>query len=158
LHDEVRLLPHEALRLRLEQEPELVREADRAQEPQRIVGEDRRRDGTDDLRLQVGLSAVRVERITICQRNRNRVDREVPSRKVVLDAAVQRCEVDRSPSLEPDPPGAVPLGERKGRPAGALRVGPSCRLRLAAGDVEVDHLPAEELVAHRPSDDPGLLA
>ena len=158
LRDEVSLLPHEALRLGLEEEPELVREPDRAQEPQRIVGEDSRRDGADDLRLQIGLPPVRVDGITSCQRDCDRVDREVASREVVLDAVVQRREVDRSPSLERDPPCAVPLGERKGRPAGALRVGPSCRLRFAAGDVEVDHLPAEELVAHRPSDDPGLLA
>ena len=116
LRDEVGLLPHEPLGLRLEPEAELVLEPDRAQEPQGIVGEDLLRDGTDDLRLQIDLSTVGVGRITTRQRDGDRVDREVPSREVVLDAFLQRREVDRSPTLERDPPGAVPLGERKGRP------------------------------------------
>ena len=42
-----RMLPHEALGLRLEQESELVRETNRPQEPQRIIDEDPRRDGAD---------------------------------------------------------------------------------------------------------------
>ena len=70
----------------------------------------------------------------------------------------QRREVDRAARFEGDAPGAVALGERKRRTAGALRVGARGGLRLAAGDVEVDELAPEQLVAHGAADDPGLLA
>ena len=156
--DELRLLPHQPLRLGLELEAELVLEPDRTQEAQGIVREDLRRDSANDIGLQVGLPAVRVDRITSRQRDCDRVDREVSRRKVVLDAVVQRREVDGPPAVEGDPPGAVPLRERKGRSARALRVGASRRLRLATGDVEIDHLAAEQLVAHSSAHDPGLLS
>ena len=52
----------------------------------------------------------------------------------------------------------MPLGERKRRTAGTPRILARSALRIAAGDVEIDHLAAEQVVANRAADDPGLLA
>src|SRR5437763_15012332 len=60
LGDKVRVLPHEALRLLGKLKAELVREPDRAQEPQRVVFEDRLRDRAKNPRLEVGCSAKRI--------------------------------------------------------------------------------------------------
>ena len=62
------------------------------------------------------------------------------------------------PSVERDAPGAVLLGERERRAAGALREGAGGLPWIAHGDVEVDELAPEQLVAHGAADDPRLLA
>jgi hypothetical protein len=51
----------------------------------------------------------------------------------------------------------VPFRERKERPASRVRVAAGSALRLAAGDVDVEHGPAEQLVAHRAAHDVCLL-
>ena len=153
---ERRLLAHEPFRLLLEHEAELVLEPHRAQQAQRIIREHGRRDGTDQLRSEVRAPAVRVDFLAAGQRDRDRVDREVASREVVLDPVVQGREVDGMPGLERDPPGAVALGQRKRVTARPLRVLPCGLPRLSAGDVEVDELPAQRLVPHRTAHDPRL--
>ena len=52
----------------------------------------------------------------------------------------------------------MPLGERKRRAAGTLRILARGASGIAAGDVEIDDVAAEQLVADGPADDPGLLA
>ena len=117
-----------------------------------------RRDDSDQPRVQIGASRERIDRLAAGQRDRDRVDREVPRRQVLLDRPGERREVDGPPAVERDPPGSVPLGERKRSATGAIRIRPRSSLRLADGDVEVDELASEELVPHRAADDPGLLA
>ena len=153
------VLAHETLRLRLQPEPELVLEPHRSQQPQRVVREDARRDRTEELRVDVGAAAEGVDRprrpasgTAIALIVKSRVAR---SSSIVPGSGVKSTV---RAVLERDPPGAVPLRERERRAAGALRVGARGRLRLAAGDVEVDQLAAEQLVANRAADDPRLLA
>src|SRR5439155_11819251 len=85
LGDEVRVLPHEALRLRGKPEAELVREPYRAQEPQRVVFEDRLGNRAKNARLEVGCSAERIDRLAALQRAGDRVDREVAAGEVGFD-------------------------------------------------------------------------
>ena len=150
--------PHELLGLLVEPESELVLEAHRAQEPQRVVREDGRPDGAKTARRQVGLAAERVDERPAGQGPRERVDREVPRREVLLDrVAVKRGEVDRVPLPEGDAPGAVALREREDGAAGKARVEARGQLGIRAGDVDVHELPAEQLVAQRAADDPRRL-
>ena len=92
------------------------------------------------------------------ERDGDGVDREVARRQIVLDRIPQRGEVDRPPSLERNPPGAVALRERKGRAARPFRVLACGCTWIADGDVEVDDLPSEQLVADGAADNPRLLA
>ena len=148
----------ELLRQRREPEAELALETHRAQEAERVVLEDRLRDRAQAAQLDVLEAAARIDDLAAGERPRERVHGEVARREVALDRPAERGEVDRAAVLERDPPRAVLLGERERRSAGAPRVGPRGLLRPAAGDVHVDHGPAEQLVAERTTDDPGLLA
>ena len=156
--DEVRVLPYEALRLLGKLKAELVREPDRAQEPQRVVFEDRLRDRAKNPRLEVGCSAERIHRLAPPQRAGDRVDREVAAGEVGFDPVGQRCEIHGATVVESDAPGAVPLRERERSSSRASGVFPRRALRVAAGDVEIDELSPEQLVSHCSADDPGLLA
>ena len=62
LRHETGVLANETLRLRLQPEAELVLESHRSQQPQRVVREDARRDRAEELRLEVGAAAERVDR------------------------------------------------------------------------------------------------
>ena len=158
LADAARRLPRKLLGLLVEPEAELVLEANRAEQPQRVVREDRRADRAEPPRLQVGLAAERVDQRPAVQRPRERVDREVPRGQVLLDRlAVQRREVDGVPVAERDAPGAVALGEREDGAAGQARVEARRQLGVRAGDVDVHDLPAEQLVAQRAAHHPGRL-
>ena len=85
------------------------------------------------------------------------VDREVTTREIGLDRAVHGSEVDGSPTGAHDSPRGVLFGEREGGAARALRIGPRRIRRFAAHDVDVDHLPAEQLVADSTADEPRFL-
>jgi hypothetical protein len=52
----------------------------------------------------------------------------------------------------------VALGEAEQRPARPARVGAARGARVSAGDVDVEHRSAEELVPNGTADDPGLLS
>ena len=156
--DELRVPAHEPLRLGVHPEAELVLQAHCTEKPQGVVLEDARRKRTDDLLLEVGTASVGIDRVSAGQGQGDRVDREVPLGKVVLDPAGQWREVHGPPVFERDAPGSVPLGERKGRTARTVRVGAGCGLRIATGDVEIDHVASKQLVANCPADDPRLLA
>ena len=146
----------ELLGLRVEAEAELVLQPDGAQQAQRIGLEDGVGDGADRALGDVALPAEGIDEVSSLQRAGHRVEREVPASKVFLDPARQWREVDGPPVLERDPPGAVPLGEGKRRSAAGAGESAGRTLGLAARDVEVDHRPAEQLVAQRTTHEPAL--
>ncbi len=140
-------------------EPQAGGDPSSAQDPQRVVGEATLGDGAQDPRLDIDQPVVRVERrrIGICQRDRDRVHREVAECQVRLHpVTVQHADVDV--------PGAV---RRQGAPGGELgrqpehraagqatdRVG---RLPRITGDdqVEVPDVATEGRIADRAADDP----
>ena len=139
-------------------ESELVLEAHRAQEPERVVEEDRLRDRPDDARAQIGAAVVRIVRLAGTHRHGDRVEREVARREIGVDPVADRREVDRLvDAVRDDPPGSVSLGEREDRPAEATGEAIRCVARLRARDVEVENRAQEELVSHGPADDPCVL-
>ena len=71
---------------------------------------------------------------------------------------MNRGEVDGPHVVEHDPPRAVLGRERKRRSFRPLRVRARRAFGISADDVDVDHGTAEQLVAHRPTDEPCLLA
>ena len=141
-------------------EAELVLEAHRAQEAQRIVDEDR-------ARTRPGSTPASRSARPSCGSYGSpgrdvlgdRVEREVARREIGVDPVRQRREVDRLvDAVGDDAPGAVSLGERERRAAEAAREAMRGVARIRAGDVEVEHRPQEQLVAHGAADDPGVLA
>ena len=139
-------------------ESELVLEPHRTQEPERVVDEDRLGDRPDDAGRQIGAAVVRIVRLAGAHRHGDRVEREVARREVGVDPLADRREVDRlGDAVRDDPPGSVPLGERKDRPAEAACEAIRRVTRLRARDVEVENGPQEELVSHGPADDPRVL-
>ena len=155
LRHESRRRTEERLGSLVHPEPELVLEPHRTQEPEGIVEEDRLRDRPDDARREVGAPVVRVVRLARADVDGDRVEGEVARREIGVDPLTDRREVDRLvDAVDDDPPGSVPLGERKHRPAEATREAIRCVARLGAGDVEVENRPLQELVADRASDDP----
>jgi class 3 adenylate cyclase len=155
--DEHGVLAHEPLRLWVEAKAELVLEPHCAHEPERIVGEDRCLDGAQRARLEVGSAAVGIDVLAAADGHGDRVDGEVARGQVVLDRGPEEREVDGAAVLERDPPGAPAV--REGERGAAARAGVGARggLGVAAGDVEVDDGPTEELVPDRAADDPRLL-
>ena len=92
-------------------------------------------------RAAVSLPAEGIHERPSAERPRERIDREVPRRQVLLDGlAVQRCEVERVAVAERDAPNAVPLGEREDRASGETRVEARRQLGVRAGDVDVHDL------------------
>ena len=101
---------------------------------------------------------MRVARLAAADRDRDRVEREVPRGKVVLDRAGKRREVDRLlVPVHHHSPGAVTLRQGERRTAEALCVPARGLPRLEARDVEVEDGPPEQEIAHRSPDDPRLL-
>ena len=148
---QARVPAHELLRGLVQREAELVLEAHGPKKPQRVVLEDRLRDGAQSPRLDVCPPSERVDVVASGHRLRDRVDREVAGAEVVLDRSAERREVDRRAVLESDAPGAVLLGEREDRALRKTRVDACGDLGIGRGDIDVHDLPAEELVAHRAS-------
>src|SRR5262249_40933223 len=85
-------------------------------------------------------------------------DREVARAQIVLDRRAERREVDRPAAVERNAPGAVARAERKRRAARPPCVRARRPLRGAARDVDVEHLAAEQPVAHGAAYHPGLRA
>ena len=152
------VLADQLLGQRRDVESELVLEPDRAEETQRVVLEDRVGHRADRAQLEVLAPAGRVVRLAGLERDGDRVDREVAAEEVGVDPVRERREVDGPSALERDAPCPVPFREREGRGTGLARVRARGALRLACRDVEVEYRPPEQLVAHRPADDPRLLA
>jgi hypothetical protein len=138
---------------------ELVLEPDRTEEPERIVAEHVVRNGPDDPRLEIGASSVRISRLAAVERKCDRVEREVARREVRVDAVGQRREVDRPfRARRRDAPRSVALGQWKRCSTETSREPVSGSLRIGARDIEVDDGPTEQLIAHRSTDHPRLLA
>ena len=143
---------------RVEPEAELALEPHPAQEPQRVVVEDGVRDGAQRLPLDRVAAVERVEVVAPAHRQRDRVRGEVAPREVLVDRlAAERREVDGAAAVEHHAPRAELLVQREHRVAVPGDERPRGALRLAAGDVEVERRTAEQLVADRAADDPGLL-
>src|SRR5205807_8797535 len=98
--DPVRARAEQLLGPLVETEAELVLEARGAQEPERVVGEDRVRDGAERARSEVRAAAERVDRLAARERHGDRVDGEVAAREVVLERAAERREVDRPAAVQ----------------------------------------------------------
>ena len=155
--DPVSMRAEELVRRRVEPQAELVLQAHGAEEPERIVGEDRLRDGPQRASLEIGAARERIDGLAAGEGYRDRVDREVSRREVVLDRPSERREVDGAGPVQRDPPRPVPLRERERRATGAPGEAPCRPLRLGDRDVEVDERPSEQLVANRSADDPRRL-
>ena len=153
-------LADELLRLGVEAEAELVLEPHGAQQAQRVVVEDARRDDADDAALEVGPPAERIDGSPPASGTAIALIVKSRVAEVGLDrAALERREVDGPPVVERDPPARRDCSESgKTAPPRARAKRAGGPLGLAAGDVEVEHGPAEQLVADRAADDPGLLA
>ena len=89
LRDEAGLRAHELFRQRREPEPELFLEADRAQESQRVVLEDRLGDRAQEPQLEVLASPARIDRLTPGDGYGDRVDSEVAAGQVVPQAGTE---------------------------------------------------------------------
>src|SRR5437763_5980438 len=158
LADQRRLRPYELLGERRQDEAELPLEPDGSNKPQRVVVEDRFRHGAQLAELEIVASAARVDVLPAIERPRDRVDREIAACEIRLDRPVHRCEVHGTASVQDDAPRRVLLRERKRYAVGLRGERARGTLRLAADDVEVEHGPAEQIVADRAADDPRVLA
>ena len=128
------------------------------QKAERIVDEDRLGDRADDPRCEIGATVVRVVGVTRAHVHRDGVEGEVTRREVGVDPLADRREVDGLVhAVHHDPPGSVPLGERKDRPAEATCEAVRRVARVRTRDVDVENRPVQELVADRPADDPCFL-
>jgi hypothetical protein len=115
-------------------------------------------DGSQPVTREVVVAAERVDAVAAADALRDRVDREVARREIVLDRAGQWREVDRATVAERDAPGTVPSREGK---RGAVRPARerSCgALGLGEYDVDVDDRPSQRVISNRAADDPGFLA
>ncbi len=128
-----------------------------AQQAQRVVGEGALADHPQQAAIEVGKTAVGVERAAALQRHRDRADREVAGGEVGLDAPPsQDREIDLPAAVAGRrPPGGELAGELERVPAGGAG---DCHRALAriVGDrqVEVGDRPAQRRVPHRSADDP----
>ncbi len=155
---ERRLLPDQALGLGNQPEAELILEPDGAQETEWVVVEDTLGDGAEQLAVEIGATAERVDELAAAEWNCESIDREVTGGEVGLDRpALERGEVDGSGCIERNAPAAVNSRKRKDRSPRAPHVGPSRPLGLGTDDVQVDDRHSEELVPHGAADDPGVL-
>jgi hypothetical protein len=149
--------PRGGRRVGLDLQPELAGQAGRPQHPQRIVGEALLAHHSQPAGLEVGLPAMGIEQRTAVERLGERVDREVAAGEVLLDAGLQRHEVDVPGAVRgQDPPCRVLLGQAEG--ASVARAGQHAGQGAGVrGDhqVEVDRRPSQEPVAHRPAHHPG---
>ncbi len=155
-------LERQANCLGVELELELGCEPRGAKQPQGVGLETALGDDPQPPLLEVGGSPMRVarRRSRVRERDRDRVDGEVPLGQVGLDRVAAHpghVEVP-APIARQHPPGPE-LGRERER-------GPGCRPgdspgggRLVAGDRDVDtpHDAAGERIAHRAADDPGLV-
>jgi hypothetical protein len=89
---------------------------------------------------------------------RDGVDGEIARREVGLDPVSQGREVDGPARPERHSPRAVALRQWKERASRGGRVRSRSRLRIGAGDVQVDDGSPEQVVAHGAADHVGLLA
>ena len=144
---------------RLDRQVEVDGEPDGAQRAQRVVVERARPHHPQAPRVEVRAPAVRVEQLAAGQRLGHRVDGEVAGGEVGRDVAVaQHHEVDVPGVAAPDDaPGAERAGQLERGAAGRARE----RARGIRGvggqrEVEVGRRPAEQAVAHRAADDPGV--
>ncbi|HEX8959226.1 MAG TPA: hypothetical protein VF770_05340, partial [Solirubrobacterales bacterium] len=130
----------------LDLEVQLGREADGAQQPQRVGREAPPADDAQQPSLEVGEAAVGVERLSPGERDRDGAEREVARGQVGLDrAAAQRRDVDLPGAVGRRRPPARELGREL---EGVAAAGPGDRLRggggiAAHGEVEVGDLAAE---------------
>ena len=147
----------QALGAPLDDEAELLLEADGPQETERVGLEHAGADRPDDLLVEIAAPVERVDVLAARERPRDRVDREIARREVRLDRAAKRREVDGSALGQCDAPAAVCGGEGKRCAVRVRRVCPGRALRVRARDVDVDHGPAEQLVADGAADDERLL-
>ena len=120
--DQGRLRAEQLLRERCELEAELLLEANGAQEPKRVVREDRLRDGAQQPQLQILAPAARIDVLAAADGDGDRVDGEVAAREIRLDRPVDGSEVDRPSVAEDDAPRRVPLRQGEREPTGAPRV------------------------------------
>ena len=147
-------------RLLLGFEPDPGSEPGRPQYPQWIVGEGAVRAGAEDAGLDVVETAGGVDRGAAGERHRDGVDGEVAKPQVELDRVrPQRGDIDLPVAVVgDDPPGLEVLGELERMPSG---VGGDLPRRLfdvaVEGDVDVDHVAAQDRVADGAADDPGAI-
>ena len=156
LGDQLHVSVHQTLSLLVETRSELVFEPGGAQEANRIVREDARRDRPKNPRLEVAAAAEGIDWLSSGKRDRDRVDREVPGAEIRLDPVRERCEVDRPAVPKGHPPGAVAVGEGEDGTSGEARIGTRGSRRRRACDVDVDDGPPEQLIPHSSTDDVGL--
>ena len=158
--DQLSVPADECLRLRDEPEVEgqLVFEPRAAQEPQGVVLEHRLPDSAQALGLEIAVAVERVDRLSAADALGDCVDGEVARREIGLNRPGQRREVNRAPVRKGNPPGAVALGERKGRARGLAGKQPRSPLGLRQRDIDVDDRPVERVIANGTADYPGLLA
>ena len=134
----------------------------RSQDPQRVVGEAARRDGAQHPCVEVGEPAVRVQwpGRQVGQRDRDRVDREVPLGQVRLDSIASQPGDVHVPATvaRQRPPARELLGQPERVSSGGAGDLAGC-VSLVSGDGQVDVLDplAESGVADRPANDPGAL-
>ena len=139
-------------------EAELALEPHCPKEPERVVEKHSVGHCANDACLEVGPPAVRVEEVARADPHGDRIEGEVARNEICLDAVRERREVD---CLLGFPgryaPGSVSFRKREHCPAESPRKTARRVPRVVAGDVEIQNGPAEEHVADRAADDPGLL-
>ena len=155
---QVGIAPGQPLGIRVDGEPQLVREPGQAQKPQRIVGEHLLGDGPQPAGLEVGAAAVGIEQVAAGKRDGHGIDREVAPAEIVGDRTTAGGDVHGAPVAH-HPPGTVPLRQRERRSARA----PGERTGGLAGvalddEVDVDHRPPEQQIANAAADKPCVWA
>ena len=147
----------------LDLQAQRARDPGGAHEPQRIVGEGAVRRGAQDASLGVRDAARGIDRLRvgIGERDGDRVHREVAEPEIGLDAVGAKPRYVEVPRVVAglDPPGPELLRELERRRAGRLGDRPGVRLvapRLD-GQIDVDHVAAEQGVAHGAADDPAAV-
>ena len=108
----------QTLTLLVEAHSELVFEPGGTQQANRIVPEDLKRNRPENPGLEVAATAEGIDRLPPGERDRDRVDREVPRAEVRLDPVRERREVDQSGRPEKRP------AKRRGGPRGLIHGAP----------------------------------
>ena len=116
---------------------------------------------SDTVRKQAPIEIVAasewIDEIAVVQGDSDRVDGEIAQAEIVLDAASAPGDVDRLLARH-HAPGTVSLRQRKRRAPAATGQPLRHRARILGDDqVDVEHRPAQQHVAHAAADQPGAL-
>ncbi len=143
--------------LRINREPELASDPRESHHSQRVALERLRRHHPQRSGVQVLEAAERIHGRPARERLRDRVDREISLREIVLDRlARQRDQVELPIAIvSDDPPHPEPVRQPERVSARLARERPRKRLRVTFDrDVEVGRRPAQRPVARRAPDEP----